>query len=58
MNAWLWRQAEYIPAYIFIAFYFFDGRDVLNLFFATWFIVNAKGNEILSAVKKDEEVAA
>ena len=56
MKAWLWRQAEYIPAYLFIVLYFSHERDLVYLFAATWSIVHVKGNEILEAVKKDREV--
>jgi hypothetical protein len=58
MNDWLWRQATYIPALVFVAFYLFDGREELNLFLATWCIIHAKGEEILDEVKKERKVAA
>ena len=57
MSDWLWRQATYIPALVFVIFYFTDGREVLNLFIATWYIIHAKGDEVLEAVKKERAVA-
>ena len=54
MSEWLLKQANYVPACIFIIFYFANDGHEINLFLATWSIVHVKGNEILEAIKGKE----
>ena len=56
MSKYALRLLDYAPAVILVIFYFVYDREILNLFAATWYVIHAKGDEILDAIKEREAV--